>query len=113
MFWDAATREQIKNSGDSAIKKWIENNLKGTSVTVVLIGTETSSRKWVRYEIEKSLVKGNDIIGVRIHNLKNQNSETDRAGDLDFGLVNGENTFSELFPVYDWVDDDGYENLGY
>jgi len=112
-FWDAATREQIRSRGDSAIKKWVGRNLKGTSVTAVLIGAETSSRKWVKYEIEKSLEKGNDIIGVRIHNLKNQNGETDWAGDLDFGLVDGENTFSELFPVYDWVDDDGYENFGY
>lgn len=112
-FWDAATREQIKARGNAAIKKWIKNNLKGTSVTVVLIGKETSSRRWVRYEIEESIAKGNDIIGVRIHQLRNKDSQTDRPGSLDFGLVDGEHTFSELFPVYDWVDDDGYENLGY
>lgn len=112
-FWDAATREKIRREGDPVIKRWIDNNLKGTSVTAVLIGTETSKRKWVRYEIEKSLEKGNDIIGVRIHNLKDQNGERDWAGDLDFGLIDGENTFSELFPIYDWVDDDGYENFGY
>ena len=112
-FWDAATREQIKARGDSAIKKWIKSNLKGTSVTVVLIGAETSSRKWVQYEMEESIAKKNDVIGVRIHKLKNQNRETDWVGDLDFGLVDGEHTFSDLFPVYDWVDDEGYENLGY
>jgi len=110
-FWDAASWEQVKKKGDTAIRKWIDDNMKGTSVTAVLIGAETSDRKWVRYEIEKSLEKGNNIFGVRIHKLKNQNGETDWAGDLDFGLIDGENTFSELFPVYDWVDDYGYENF--
>jgi len=110
-FWDAAGWEQIKKRGDAAIRNWIDDNMKGTSVTVVLIGAKTSSRKWVRYEIEKSIEKGNDIIGVRIHKMKDQNGETDWAGDLDFGLIDGENTFSELSPVYDWVDDNGYDNF--
>ena len=106
-FWDAASWEQVKRKGDAAIRKWIDDNLKGTSVTVVLIGAETSKRKWVRYEINKSLEKGNKIFGIRTHNLKDQYGETDWAGDLDFGLIDGKNTFSELFPVYDWIDDNG------
>ena len=53
-FWDAAEWEKVKKQGDAAIKRWIDKGLEGTSVTVVLIGTETCSRKWVRYEIQKS-----------------------------------------------------------
>jgi len=112
-YFDSASWEEAKKKGDPAIKKWIADNLKGTSVTVVLIGAETSKRKWVRYEIEKSLEKGNDIIGIRIHNIKDQNGETDWAGDLDFGLIDDEYTFSELFTVYDWVHNNGYENFAY
>jgi len=110
-FWDAAKWEQVKKRGDNAIRKWIDDNLNGTSVTAVLIGSETSNRKWVRYEIEKSLEKGNYVFGVRIHNLKDQRGETDWPGDLDFGILGGEDTFSELFHVYDWVDDKGYDNF--
>ena len=66
-FWDAASWEQIKRKGNPAIRKWIDENLKGTSVTAVLIGAETSNRKWVRYEIEKSLEKGNWPIERRYH----------------------------------------------
>ena len=110
-YWDAAKWEEVKKKGDPAIRKWIEDNLKGTTVTVVLIGAETSGRKWVRYEVKKSHEKGNNIFGVHIHKLKNQNGETDWAGDLNFGLIDGEHTFSELFHIYDWVDDNGYENF--
>ena len=41
-FWDAASWEEVKKKGDLEVKKWIRDQMKGTSVTVVLIGTETS-----------------------------------------------------------------------
>ena len=47
-FIDAADFEEIKKQGDEAIKRWINSQLDGTSVTVVLIGAETYSRRWVR-----------------------------------------------------------------
>ena len=111
-FWDSAEWEKVKKGGDMAIKRWINKQLEGTSVTIVLIGAETSSRKWVRYEIEKSHEKGNGILGIYIHNLKDKNSSTDRKGDNNFGKIDGEHDFSELHPTYDWIKDKGYENLG-
>lgn len=111
-FWDAAEWEKVRKQGDAAIKRWIDKGLEGTSVTVVLIGTETCSRKWVRYEIQKSHEKGNGIVGIYIHNLKDQDGKTDIKGDMDSGKVDGEHDFSELYPTYDWVDNNGYENLG-
>jgi hypothetical protein len=111
-FWDAAEWEKVKKQGDAAIKRWIDKGLERTSVAVVLIGTETCSRKWVRYEIQKSHEKGNGIVGIHIHNLKDQDGKTDTKGDTDFGKVDGEHDFSELYPTYDWVDNNGYENLG-
>ena len=47
-FIDSAEFEKIRQSGDAAIKKWIDEQLKGTSVTVVLIGSETNSREYVK-----------------------------------------------------------------
>ena len=35
--------EQVKRSGDSAIKKWIDNNMKNRSCVIVLIGSDTAS----------------------------------------------------------------------
>jgi hypothetical protein len=53
-FWDAAAWEEVKKKGEEAIKRWIDKQLGGTSVTVVFIGAETSERKYVQYEINQS-----------------------------------------------------------
>ena len=39
--------EKVKRQGDLAIKKWIDSQIKGTTATVVLIGTETLKRPYV------------------------------------------------------------------
>lgn len=116
-FVDAASWEAIKKQGDEAIKRWVNNQLDGTSVTVVLIGKETSSRDWVRYEIVKSHERGNGLLGIYIHNLKDANGKTDEKGDNHFGEIgkdsNGNSIyFGQLYPTYDWVTDDGYHNMG-
>ena len=62
--------EEVKKKGDENIKKWINDQLKYRSCTVVLIGSETSKRKWVKYEIEKSWNDGKGVLGIYIHNLE-------------------------------------------
>lgn len=69
-FIDKAEFEQIKRQGDVAIHNWIDKQLEGTSVTVVLIGRETLNRPFVQYEICKSLQRGNAVIGVHINAIK-------------------------------------------
>src|SRR3546814_20766167 len=48
----------------------IDRGLEGTSVTCVLAGYETWNRPWVRYEIAKSVVRGNGLVAVYINNCK-------------------------------------------
>jgi len=107
----------VEKKGEEAIKRWIDNQLKGTSVTVVLIGAETSERKYVGYEIKKSYEIGNGMLGVYIHNMKNQYSMTDLMGKNPFDnweiTRNGQKiSLSSLYPTYDWVNGNGYNNLG-
>jgi hypothetical protein len=113
-FIDAADWESIKKKGNAAIERWIDDQLKNTSVTVVLIGAETASREWVQYEILKSWNRGNGVVGVRIHNIKHQDQKTDLAGRNpfdDFKLPDG-TLLSSVCKTYDWVIDDGRKNLG-
>jgi len=117
-FWDAAEWEKVKRQGEDAVKRWIDRNLEETSVTVVLIGAETANRKWVNYEIKKSYQRGNGILGIYIHKLKDQNGNRDKKGKnpLDnFYIKQGEKIMylSEIYPTYDWIDDNGYDNIGY
>jgi len=101
-FVDAADFEKIKRQGDAAIKRWIDNQLHGTSVTVVLVGEKTCSSRWVKYEIEKSKEIGNGLIGVDISKVKDLKGYTsDRCGQIPKG-----------YPFYLWYKEDGYNNLG-
>lgn len=111
---DSAEWETIERQGDAAIERWINGQLKYTSVTVVLIGAQTAERDWVDYEIRKSWERGNAIVGVRIHAMKNQDRETDTPGADPFAAVKlADGTpLSSIAKVYDWVADDGRENLG-
>lgn len=116
-FVDAAAFEEVKKGGDAAIKRWIETQLNGTSVTVVLLGTDTSNRDYVKYELEQSWKRGNGIVGVSVHKIKDRNGFTCPAGNSMFGpiftsVADKLQYFFERFPVYDWVDNDGYMNLG-
>lgn len=86
-FRDASLWEEAKKKGDAEIKKLIDAGLEGTSVTVVLIGAATAGRKYVAYEIAQSIKRGNGILGVRIHALKDQNGNIDLPGTIPTELV--------------------------
>lgn len=86
-FFDGSLEEKAKKDGSTAVKRMINQGLEGASVTCVLIGAETYTRRWVDYEIFKSIEVGMGIFGVRIHNLKNQLRETDPAGSNPFHFL--------------------------
>ncbi len=116
-FVDAAEFEEVEKGGETAIKKWINKQLDGTSVTVVLIGSETSKREYVKYELQESYKKGNGMLGIYIHQVKDKNGNTTTKGSNQFGEIgkdsNGKSVyFSVDYPCYDWVDDDGYNKMG-
>lgn len=101
-FIDAADFEEIKRKGDPAIKAWIDNQLKGTSVTVVLVGEKTCSSRWIKYEIEKSIEIGNGLLGIDVSKIKDlQGNTSDRCGKIPKG-----------YDFYLWNNDDGYNNMG-
>src|SRR5687767_9330661 len=91
---EAGIWEEAKTKGDAAIEKLIADALVGTSVTAVLIGAETSNRKWVREEIEQSEKRGNGLFGIYIHNIKDFNGKTDYKGT---------NPLPSKYATYDWV----------
>jgi len=86
-FHDASLWEEAKRNGDGAIKRLIDNGLNGTTVTVVLLGLETANRKYVTYEIEKSIARGNGILGVRISNIKDKDGRIDPPGEVPAALT--------------------------
>ena len=96
----------------------IDDGLRNTSVTCVLIGAETATRKWVKYEIEQSLERGNGLLGVYINGLRDRTGLTDPRGANPLDDMYTRNaagltvSLSVLFSTYDYTLNDGYGNLG-
>lgn len=86
-YFDGSLEEKAKKEGDQTVKRLIDNGLSGSSVLCVLIGTETYQRRWVHYEIFKSIELGMGVFGVRIHKLKDPRGGTDVPGESPFRVL--------------------------
>ena len=60
--------DPVDSDNEDYIRSKVTEQLKGTSVTVVLVGSETSQSEWVKWEIERSLDKSesNGILAIRL-----------------------------------------------
>jgi hypothetical protein len=113
-FWDAAAWEEVQKKGDAAIHKWIDDQMVGTSVTVVLIGSKTSQRPHVLYEISQSHILKKGMLGVYVHDMKDASGNTTAAGANPFTQLTFKDSSGNVvtYPTYDWVTGDGRTNLG-
>jgi hypothetical protein len=106
----------MKRDGDEAIERWIDKQIAGTSVTVVLIGSETLDSKYVQYAIKKSYELGNAIIALKIGKIKNLSQQTSISQSV-VKIVGKKNNgellwFDEIIDrEYDYIKNDGYNNL--
>lgn len=114
---DHADFEKVQRQGDAAIKRWIDNQLIGTTATIVLIGAETLERPYVQYEIMKSRERGNAIVGIYVNLIKDLNGHTSSACSR-YTVIGHERDGSSVWfydvadGIYDYVNDNGYNNLG-
>jgi len=151
-FFDGSLEEKAMRDGDEVVRRMIDGSLKdGCMVLCVLIGRETSTRRWVYYEIFKAIELGMGVFGIRIHQIADPNEGVDEAGVLPFQFAGygrkegkmrpmidyedggwkdapyqsliaspvasylvGQDKpiLKNLFVVYDWVADDGYNSFG-
>ena len=79
-FFDGSVFEESKKKGDDALKAFLRLGMDNTSVTCVLAGAETWTRRWVRYEIARSILKKNGLLTVYIHGVKNKDGFVSTKG---------------------------------
>jgi hypothetical protein len=105
--------EQLKRSGDTAVKNWIDENIRYKNCLVVLIGSETANRKWVKYEIEKAWNDGRAVLGIYIHNLKCPKGGTCRQGSNPFEQITIKDgrKLSSIVSCYNPTSYDTYNNI--
>lgn len=101
-FIDKAEFEKVERGGDRAIQTWIDNQLNGTSVTVVLVGANTHMSKWVKYEIAQSIARGNGLLTIDISKIADMQGITTDCCSL---RVPG-------YTHYYWNKENGRANLG-
>ena len=75
------------DKGEEATKKLLRDSIAETTVTVVLIGTDTFKKKWVRYVISYSLSIGHRIVGIHINGIQTENHETKELGLNPFDFL--------------------------
>lgn len=80
-FQDASLWESSKGSPET-IKRLINEALKNTTVTVVFVTYGTANRTYINYEIEQSLNRGNGLVAIQIHELKDQYGNVGSAGAI-------------------------------
>ena len=150
-FFDSSVFEAKERESVETLKTFLREGLRNSTVTCVLVGTQTALRRWVRYEIFRSFIRGNGLLAIRVHSILGLNKRQSASGanpfrniafkvdgdkvrfkeymtsgwqlardvgsmrlsDVTYSLGGKTNhSFSTLFPIYDWISDDGYENLG-
>lgn len=87
--------EEVRYKSDTSIRNWIDEQMKYKRAVVVLIGSQTASRPWVRYEIKRAWDLRKPLLGIQIHGLKNQDGYTSHEGDNPFDSLG--------FPYSAWI----------
>src|SRR5688500_12662722 len=111
-FPDPAEWNELLDQGDEAIDAWIDQQLEGTTVTVVLVGAETAEQDHVLSEIEKSYARGNGLVVIFINGMLDQNDKRDKKGanplaDFQVDHDRVKVPLAKLYPAYDWITDMG------
>ena len=113
-FYDNSLWEATKKKGDAALRDLIEKGLQNSSVTVVLAAEQTWSRRWVRYELLKSLERGNGLMTLWIDQQRDQNSRAARRGynpmDCIHFEISGDGRTAKT-QYYDGTGWKGYETI--
>lgn len=101
-FIDAAFFEQLQKRDDAAVRDWIEDHLKSTTVTVVLVDEHTCGSKWVKYELQQGETLGRSLLVIDVSRIKGlQGRSTTRCDTIPKG-----------YPFDGWLADRGYLNSG-
>ena len=107
-FQDASLWEEAKKKGDANIKRMIDKGLKNTSVTVVCVTHGTAQRKFINYEIDQSLNRGNGLVAVQIHHLKDRFGNTGSPGAIPAQIAaNGFKAykFTSTSSLANWIEE--------
>lgn len=100
----AQSWEQIKAKGKNAVQEWINKEMAYKGAVIVLIGSDTASREFVKYEIGRAWSIRKPMLGIRIHGLEDSGGNTSKPGlnpFSQFGFSDSSRTYADYVPVFD------------
>ena len=84
-FYDSSLWEEKRLTDPEQIKALIRQGVEYTSAVCVLIGAETWKRRWVKYEIARSVIDGKGLLGVHLNGLNHH--QTHAPHDLGYNPI--------------------------
>lgn len=104
--------EEVKKKSVAGIEKWIDDNMNYRSCVVVMVGEETSNRKWVKYEIKKAWNEKRGVLGIYIHNVNCPQNGKSKQGNNPFNnFTIGGKKLSEIVKCYSPKSTDAYNDI--
>jgi len=79
--------EEVKYKSKASIEQWIKEQMKMRSCVVVLIGSTTYTRDWVKYEIKEAYNQNKGLVGIYIDKLEDRNGRQTTRGNNPFDYV--------------------------
>lgn len=69
-FYDSSLWESRELEGPESLKSLIRDGVEHTSAVCVLVGADTWSRRWVRYEIARAVIDDRGLLAVHLNNIR-------------------------------------------
>lgn len=64
-FCDESTTKEINSTNETYIKNFILEKIKSTSMLLCIVGEDTHSSRWVKWEIEKARENHKEVVFMR------------------------------------------------
>lgn len=93
----------------------IDEQMRGTSCCVLLVGRNAANRKWVNYEIGQAWNQTKGVVAIYIHALKDLDGQQSSKGNnpLDFATFPNGRKLSSVAKAYDPPHGDSKDVYGY
>ena len=79
--------EEVKYKSKASIEQWIKEQMKMRSCVIVLIGSTTYTRDWVKYEIQEAYNQNKGLVGIYIDKLEDRNGRQTTKGNNPFDYI--------------------------
>jgi Thoeris protein ThsB, TIR-like domain len=87
-FYDSSLWESRQLEDAESLKNLIRDGEKYTSAVCVLVGSETWSRRWVRYEIARAVIDDRGLLAVHLNSIRHHaRKQADAQGHNPLGFM--------------------------